>query len=125
MRAIVVEPMKMPRVEEIGNTLQELQQAVGGSIEVVPAELGDDALVICNDEGKLMNLSPNRGLRDKDGQIYDIVCGTFFLCGAPPDNDHFTSLTPEQIERYQKRFYTPEMFWGMDGHIVCLPLEVD
>ena len=25
MRAIVVEPMKMPRVEEIGNTLQELQ----------------------------------------------------------------------------------------------------
>ena len=28
MRAIVVEPMKMPRVEEVGNTLQELQQAV-------------------------------------------------------------------------------------------------
>ena len=34
-------------------------------------------------------------------------------------------LTPEQIKRYQERFYTPEMFWGMDGRIVCLPLEVD
>ena len=27
--------------------------------------------------------------------------------------------------QYRKRFYTPEMFWGMDGRIVCLPLEVD
>ena len=26
--------------------------------------------------------------------------------------------------RYQEQFCTPEMFWGMDGHIVCLPLEV-
>lgn len=25
---------------------------------------------------------------------------------------------------YTPRFYTPEMFWGMDGHIVCLPLEI-
>lgn len=40
MRAIVVEPMKMPRVEEVGITLKDLQQAVGGSVEVVPAELG-------------------------------------------------------------------------------------
>ena len=77
------------------------------------------------DEGKLMNLPANRGLRDENGRIYDIVCGTFFVCGAPGDSDHFTSLSPEQIKQYQKLFYTPEMFWGMDGRIVCLPLEVD
>jgi len=34
-------------------------------------------------------------------------------------------LTPEQEKQYQERFHTPEMFWGMDGRIVCLPLEVD
>ena len=90
-----------------------------------PIYLDDSVALICNDEGKLMNLTANRGLRDSDGQIYDIVFGTFFLCGAPSDCNHFTSLTPEQIERYRKRFYTPEMFWGMDGRIVCLPLEVD
>ena len=72
-----------------------------------------------------LNLALNRGLRDEDGQIYDIVSGAFFLCGAPADSDHCTSLTPEQIERYEERFHTPEMFWGMDGRIVCLPLEVD
>jgi len=48
-----------------------------------------------------------------------------FQCGAPAGSDHFTSLTPEQIERYPKRFHTPKMFWGMDGRIVCLPPEVD
>lgn len=72
-----------------------------------------------------MNLTANRRLRDKDGQIYDIVFGTFFLCGAPADCDHFTSLTTDQIEKYRKRFYTPEMFVSMGNHIVCLPLEVD
>lgn len=82
-------------------------------------------VLVCNDEGKVMNLPANRGLRDKNGQICDIICGTFFICSAPGDSDHFTSLAPEQIKRYEKRFYTPEMFWGMNGRIVCLPMEVD
>ena len=108
---------------EIDDSLTAMQKIVGGLIQ--PIYLDGAVALVCNDEGKLMNLPANRALRNENGQIYDIVCGTFFLCGAPPDSDHFTSLTQEQIERYQKRFYTPEMFWGMDGHIVCLPLEVN
>lgn len=123
MRILVVEPEHRPEVREIDGSLEAMQNIVGGLIQ--PIYLDDSVALICNDEGKLMNLTANRGLRNSDGQIYDIVCGTFFLCGAPPDCDHFTSLTPEQIERYRERFYTPEMFWGMDGRIVCLPLEVD
>ena len=101
-----------------------MQKVVGGLIQALYL-FDEPVALVCNDEGKLMNLPANRGLRDKDGQIYDIVAGAFFLCGAPADSDHFTDLTPEQIERYQEYFYTPELFWGMDGHIVCLPLEVD
>lgn len=123
MRILVVEPERRPEVREIDDSLKAMQDIVGGLIQ--PICLDDSVALICNDEGKLMNLPANRALRDKDGQIYDIVFGTFFLCGAPADSDHFTSLTTEQIERYQKRFYTPEVFWGMDGHIVCLPLETD
>lgn len=123
MRVLVVEPEHRPEVREIDGSLEAMQNIVGGLIQ--PICLDDSVALICNDEGKLMNLPANRGLRGKDGQIFDIVSGTFFLCGAPADSDHFTSLTPEQIERYRKRFYTPEMFWGMDGRIVCLPLEVD
>ena len=124
MRVLVVEPERRPEVKEIDDSLKEMQGIVGGYIQALyPFE--EPVALVCNDEGKLMDLPANRGLRDENGQMYDIIFGTFFLCGAPADSDHFTSLTPEQIERYQKRFYTPEMFWGMDGHIVCLPLEVD
>ena len=123
MRILVVEPERRPELREINGSLKSMQEIVGGLIQVI--NLDDSVALVCNDEGKLLNLPANRGLRDEDGQICDIVCETFFLCGAPGDRDHFTGLTPEQIKRYEERFHTPEIFWGMDGHIVCLPLEVD
>ena len=124
MRVLVIEPELRPEVREINDSLKAMQEIVGGLIQpVYPFE--DSVALVCNDEGKLMNLPMNRALRDENGQIFDVIFGTFFLCGAPPDSEHFTSLTPEQVERYQKRFHTPEMFWNMDSRIVCLPLEVD
>lgn len=123
MRILVVEPERRPEVKEIDGSLKSMQGIVGGLIQSI-YPFDDAVALVCNDEGKLMNLPANRGLRNETGQIYDIIVGTFFLCGAPAGSDHFTSLTPEQIERYRKRFYTPEMFWGMDGHIVCIPMEV-
>ena len=123
MLVLVVEPEQRPKEKEIDDSLTAMQNIVGGYIQ--PVHLDDSVVLVCNEEGKLMDMPANRGLWDENGQLYDIVCGTFFLCNAPPDSDHFTSLTPEQVEQYQKRFYTPEMFWGMDGRIVCLPLEVD
>ncbi len=124
IRILVVEPECRPEVREIDGALKTMQDIVGGTIQAV-FPFDDPVALICNDEGKFLDLAANRGLRDDAGQIYDIVFGTFFLCGAPADSDSFTSLTPEQIERYEERFHTPEMFWGMDGRIVCLPLEVD
>ena len=123
MQVLVIEPERRPKVRDIDGSLKSMQEIVGGLIQ--PIYLDDSVALICNDEGKLMNLPANRGLRDKDRQIYDIVFGTFFLCGTPADSDHFTSLTPEQIEQYQKLFYTPEMFLSIDGHIVCIPMEAD
>ena len=123
MCVLVVEPERRPELREIDSSLKSMQEIVGGLIQ--PVYLADSVILVCNDEGKMMNLPANRALRDEAGRMYDIVFGTFFLCGAPADSDHFTSLTPEQIKRYEERFHTPEMFWGMDGHIVCLPLEVD
>lgn len=124
MRILVVEPERRPEVREIDGSLEAMQGIVGGLIQPI-YPFDEPVALVANDEGKLMDLPANRGLRDQNGQLRDIVFGTFFLCGAPADSDHFASLTPAQIERYRKRFFTPEMFWGMDGRIVCLPLEVD
>ena len=124
MRILIVEPKRRQEVKEIDGSLKSMQEVVGGLIQVL-YPFDEPVALVCNDEGKLMNLPANRGLRDKSGQIYDIVVGTFFICGAPKDSDRFASLTTEQIERYRERFRTPEMFLRMDSQIVCLPLEID
>lgn len=77
MRVFVVEPERKPEEKEIDDSLAVMQKIVGGLIQpIYPFE--EPVALVCNDEGKLMNLPPNRGLRDKDGQMYDIVFGTFF-----------------------------------------------
>ena len=124
MQILVIKPERRPEAREIDGSLRSMQEVVGGWIQAL-FPFDKPVALVCNDEGKLINLPANRGLRDENGQIYDIVCGTFFLCGAPADSDHFISLTPEQIKQYRERFHTPEMFWGVNGRIVCLPMEID
>ena len=94
MRVLVVEPERRPEAREIDGSLRSMQEIVGGLIQPV-YPFDDSVVLVCNDEGKVMDLPANRGLRNEGGQIYDIVCGTFFLCGTPADSDHFASLTPE------------------------------
>lgn len=122
MLVLVIEPEKEPKVMEISGSLKDMQQMVGGYIQTI-YPFPEEVVLVCNDEGKLQKLSPNRGLWDEDGNLYDIICGTFLVCGAPVDSDHFESLTPEQIEKFKRRFHTPEMFVGSSGRILCLPLE--
>ena len=120
MRVIVVEPKKKPMVQDIGSDLESMQKIVGGSIEAV-YPFADSVALICNEEGKLLNLPLNRALRDDDGEVYDIISGTFFLCAAPPDSEHFESLTDQQVKTYMERFAMPEMFLNVGGDLFVLP----
>lgn len=122
MRILVVEPGKVPEVREIPGGLEEMQKIVGGLIQAI-YPFPEEIALICNEEGMLLGLPPNRGLWDETGVLYDIVCGTFFLCGAPSDSESFSGLTTEQVTELERRFHTPEMFIRMEGHIVCLPME--
>ena len=123
LHVLVVEPGRRPRLQSIPHTLQAMQALVGGPIQAVyPFE--EPVALICNEEGKLEGLPPNRDLRDEEGTLYDVVCGTFFLCAAPPDEGIFRSLTEEQIRHYQERFARPEIFLlGADGQLLVLPVE--
>ena len=108
---------------ELGHSLAEMQKAVGGSIQILyPFE--DPVALVCNEEGKLLRLPANRALRDESGAVYDIVCGTFFLCGAPPDSDTLEGVTEEQIRRYEQRFARPELFLNLGGHIICCLISI-
>ena len=122
MKILVIEPEKKPVVKEIDGSLDSMQKIVGGIIQAL-YPFAEEVACICNDEGKLLGLELNRGLRDGIGNLYDIICGTFFLCGAPADSDEFYGLTPQQMKRMEQRFHTPEIFVGMGGRIICLPME--
>lgn len=121
MTILIVEPGKVPTSRKIEGTLESMQSIVGGLIQAI-YPFDEPIALICNEEAKLTDMPPNRALRYEDGRIYDIICGTFFLCAAPPDSENFKSLNEEQMERYTKRFQHPEVFLRVNGEIVVVPV---
>ena len=120
LRVLIVEPGKAPYEKEIPSGFAAMQNIVGGLIQALyPFE--EPVALICNDEGKLLGLPMNRALRERHtGKPYDIVCGTFLLCGAPPDEEDFISLTDEQLRNYKAVFAKPELFLNIGGQLAVI-----
>lgn len=116
---LLVEPHAHPKVIEAKTGLEDLQQLVGGDIEVVyPFE--DNVGLIVNEEGKINGLPLNRALRDEKGEIYDVIAGPFLVTGLTEDS--FGSLTQEQIGKFEDLFHQPEVFMRMGRSIMAIPL---
>lgn len=115
MKVLVVEPEKKPYTKEIEGGLESLQTEVGGLIEAV-YPFSDPVAIICNEEGKINGLPLNRALRDEDGNVYEIIAGTFLIAGTTEDN--FGTLSDELIEKYKKLFRYPELFFNVNGKLV-------
>ncbi len=99
-------------MKEIDSGLESLQHEVGGCIEAIyPYE--DPVALVCNEEGKLEGLPLNRALRDEDGDIYDVVAGTFMVVGLTDDS--FGSLTVEQMQKFStsSKFRSSLLSWAI------------
>ena len=121
IKVLVVKPEQAPTIAEYEDRLETWQQLVGGYIELFyPFE--DDVAILCNDEGKIDGLPLNRAIKDANGEILDIIAGTFAVVGLD-DEDGFRSLTDDELEKYSKLYAVPEVFIGMDGRIVAVPLS--
>ena len=115
MNVLMVEPGKAPYETQIGNDLQSMQALVGGYIQAVyPFE--QPVALVCCESGKLDGLPLNRALRDSDGDIYDIIAGTFFIAGLGESD--FTDLPHELAEQFRQ----PEMFLRVNDKIVAAPM---
>lgn len=101
MKVLAVMPGEAPEEMEIDGTLEAMQQIVGGLIQAL-YPWADPVALVCNDEGKLLGLEPNRYLMNEEGEVYDMICGPFFICGL--GREDFASLTPELMERYKRMF---------------------
>lgn len=104
IRVLKVSPGQHPEPVMLENTLEALQAAVGGYIEIFGYE---NVCILLNEEGKLIGLEGNRRLGD------DILVGDFYICGDDGEGD-FMSLTDEEIERYTEMFYEPQEFTPAD-----------
>lgn len=106
-KVVLVEPGKPASVEEMELTLENMQKMVGGVIQAI-YPYDDKVALVCNDEGKLLGMLPNRALENEEGYVYDIVHGTFFICGLSEDD--FAGLSDKLARKYLNKFRNPQTF---------------
>ena len=109
IRVLMVEPGKSPKPVELRRELSAMQEAVGGYIEVCYPYV-DPVCLICNGEGKINGLEPNRSVYGEDGELLDLVFGPFFICDC--SGDDFGSLSDTQIRKYSEIFADTEQAWA-------------
>jgi hypothetical protein len=89
MNVLVYETGKKPYEKVIKNRLQDMQELVGGYIEIVRLPYlptGERFLMIVNEEGLLRGLPQNRGQ----------LVGNMFACAE--DGEEFRGLTALEVE---------------------------
>ena len=114
LRILLLNPNEEAREAMIEDSVPAIQNVVGGLFQAV-YPFDDPVALVCNDEGKLLGLQPNRALRDKRGEIYDIICGPAFIVGL--GDESFCSLSDDMVEKYAALFKKPESFVFIGGRI--------
>lgn len=74
---------------EIENALEALQEFVDGYIEVF--YIGNDLLVVCNEEGKLRGFDITAAFVDKNSEIIELIAGNCLVVRDNGEGD-FESL---------------------------------
>ena len=124
MKALKIEPGKAPERIDVANELASLQSLVGGYIEVIYPDERRPVGLICNEEGKVNGLTPNRAVYEENSrEMQDIICGKFFVAYAPFEVEKFQSLPPDLAEKYREKFKYPERFMRVNDEIVAVPFK--
>jgi len=98
IKALLIEPMKEPRVIEIEQKLESYQEQVGGYIEALT--ISDDVVILVNEEGKLRGMTPNRRFNG------DVLVGNILIVGRKGED--FYGLSDKNIQLYTEQFKEPE-----------------
>ncbi len=122
IRVLFLSPGKKAEMRDIEPTLESMQSQGGGMIEeYMPFD--DAAAIVCNEEGKMRGLPLNRGIKDKDGQLQDIIAGDFFICYAPIESEKFLSLPSDLEKKYKEKFELPEQVFQTENGLKTIPYE--
>lgn len=116
INVLLIEPSKYPKQIEIEDTLEAMQETVGGYIEeYLPFD--DEVAIICNEEGKMTGAELNRAIYSDDKEILDIIAGKFFIAYAPIESEKLLSMPKDLMKKYEDKFKYPEHFYQTDNGI--------
>ena len=101
MKVLMIEPGKAPYEAELDGSLESMQEAVGGGIEGY-YPYAEPVAIVCNDEGKINGLPLNRAIYNEDGEMIEIMAGTFFMAGLGEES--FTDLPDYFMDQYKEQF---------------------
>ena len=94
IRAIFRKPLtNKSEIVEVENTVEGIQEMIGGHFECVTIEEG--ICLLCDEDGKLKRLQPNCIYRG------DIIAGPILIVGT--QGDEFTSIPELFAERFMKK----------------------
>ena len=100
---VLVKPGEAPQVVTVKDELKAYQELVGGNIEIVRAtDWGDNAVLVCNEEGRILELPINYMVALGNG-LFTNIRGSFFIVGV--EGERFVSLTKSQKVRYVSWFW--------------------
>ena len=110
----------------VDNKLEEFQKLVGGLIEpltICVFNIGDKKYAIdlvCNDEGKLLNLEKTAFLIiDKPKNIFDVVCGNFFIAVCDRSKGEYVDMDDNVYDAIERAFQVASI--SIDAEILLLP----
>lgn len=116
LKCLIIEPNKLPYEKVLPNNLKSKQEAVRGYIEYAYLEDREDVCLICNEEGKLLCMEPNRSTG------YDIICGPIVLVGYDIELGEDRSLTKDQVKFY-KNYFGKKSISDMENHLLAIQIK--
>lgn len=113
MKTIVIKPGRYACLKDIDLSYHNLRTLVGGYIEMTYPFPDEEIAVISNEEAKLLDLAPNRAVRNSEGEVLDIYCGTMVVVALAPEGE-YRSLTEEEERLILQTWERPETKddWG-------------
>ncbi len=111
IQVVVVEPSKTPYKKMIKNTLESMNDLVGGYIEILTigkTETGGTIAITLNEEGKLKHLPLNKVIHGRGGS--DALVGTFFITAFNMQGDNI-SLNDAECDKMIKLFKGMEVYF--------------
>ena len=118
IKVVLLEPGKLARAAEIDASLAGMQKVVDGLIEPF-YPFAERVCIVCNEEGKINGMRPNRSVKDERGVMVDFIFGPAFICDCRGEN--LDSLSDEQISRYTKMFRYPEHLVRLNKTLLGIP----